>query len=467
VSHHDRVAQLFVRALELHAAGQKERAKLAYLDVLREDHAHHDALNNLGSLAFRSGHRSAARTAFAHAVEHHPGSLVSRLHLADALYDGAELNRALEHYRAALRIDAAFAPAHRGAANVYERLGNAEAAAHHRNRAGSAASFTVVPYRGAYPAIPVLLLRSRLGGNVDTDLLLDDRLFSTSSLFAEEADPLEPLPSHALVFNAVGDAELSARALDDADRLLTGTGAAVVNAPDNVRASGRVANALRMGSLEGVIAPRTTAFPREQLAGDDAASVLEQHGFRWPLLLRAPGYHTGHHFVKVERPSDIHNVLEILPGKEVMAIEFLDARGIDGNARKYCVIAIDGELFPLHLAISPEWKVDYFSTERDLPKFRAEEEGFLIDMRATLGTKVLEALARIASTLGLDYAGIDFALDANRNVLLFEANATMLVDAPDGRSPIRDVAIERILSAVRSMLVARASQVGVSSVTPP
>ena len=35
------------------------------------------------------------------------------------------------------------------------------------------------------------------------------------------------------------------------------------------------------------------------------------------------------------------------------------------------------------------------------------------------------------TTLGLDYAGIDFGLRATGEILLFEANATMVVNPPD------------------------------------
>jgi len=35
-----------------------------------------------------------------------------------------------------------------------------------------------------------------------------------------------------------------------------------------------------------------------------------------------------------------------------LVIEYLDARGTDGNAQKYRVMMIGGRIYPLHLAIS-------------------------------------------------------------------------------------------------------------------
>ena len=57
---------------------------------------------------------------------------------------------------------------------------------------------------------------------------------------------------------------------------------------------------------------------------------------------------------------------------------------------------------------------------------------------------------------GLDYAGIDFGLSAEGNVLVFEANATMVVNPPepDERWAYRRPAVERVFAAVRRMLKA-------------
>ncbi|HWW81768.1 MAG TPA: hypothetical protein VNY82_19360 [Steroidobacteraceae bacterium] len=62
--------------------------------------------------------------------------------------------------------------------------------------------------------------------------------------------------------------------------------------------------------------------------------------------------------------------------------------------------------------------------------------------------------------LALDYAGIDFGLDDQGNVLFFEANASMTIHppAPDERWTFRRAPVARILDAARRMLVERVSQ---------
>ena len=149
-----------------------------------------------------------------------------------------------------------------------------------------------------------------------------------------------------------------------------------------------------------------------------------------------------------------------MPGDELLVIEYLDARGEDGNARKYRVMMIGGKLFPLHLAISRNWKVHYFTSDMaDQPGHREEEMAFLLDMRGVLGDKTFAALAAICDRLALDYAGVDFGLNANGDLLLFEANATMVIASPPDNDPrwaYRHGAISAAIQAVVAMIRERA-----------
>jgi glutathione synthase/RimK-type ligase-like ATP-grasp enzyme len=75
-----------------------------------------------------------------------------------------------------------------------------------------------------------------------------------------------------------------------------------------------------------------------------------------------------------------------------------------------------------------------------------------------LGLAGMAALEQIQKTLSLDYAGVDFGLSATGEILLFEANATMVVNPPepDARWIYRREPVQRILEAARRMLVDRA-----------
>jgi hypothetical protein len=317
-----------------------------------------------------------------------------------------------------------------------------------------------VPYRGTAPPIALLQLVSSGGGNIPTTSFLDDRKFLVTVIVADHADPGTELPPHHLVFNAIGDADLCRPALEAAVALTRRTRAPVLNPPRTIFKTGRIDNARRLGRLRDVVAPRTALRRRGELEAADAAAALARAGFGFPLLLRSPGYHTGRNFVLVDRPDDLAAALAGLPGDEFLVIEYLDARGHDGNARKYRVMFIDGVAYPLHLAISRLWKVHYFTSDMaERPDHRAEEAAFLDDMTAALGKRAVAALDRISAALGLDYGGVDFGIGASGEVLLFEANATMVVIPPsdDERWAHRRAAVTRILDAVVAMLHKRAS----------
>ncbi len=120
---------------------------------------------------------------------------------------------------------------------------------------------------------------------------------------------------------------------------------------------------------------------------------------------------------------------------------------------------IDGVLYPLHLAISADWKVHYFTADMAAhAAHREEERRFLDDMPAVLGNRAMAALAEIGAAMGLDYGGVDFALASDGSVLLFEANAAMAIVPPDAE-PIWDYrrpAVAAAQGAARHMLVRRA-----------
>jgi glutathione synthase/RimK-type ligase-like ATP-grasp enzyme len=304
------------------------------------------------------------------------------------------------------------------------------------------------------------MLVSGAGGNIPTAPFLDDRVFRTSVVIADYFDEAAELPPHHVVFNAIGDADLCGPALAAATSLLERTIAPVINHPRRVCRTGRAANAQRLAAIPGVVTPRIGAMPREVLGGPEAASALTARGFTFPLLLRSPGFHTGRHFVRVESADALPSSVEKLPGDELLAIEYLDARGADGVARKFRVMIIDGRIYPLHLAISSHWKVHYFTADMaEHSQHRAQDAAFLDNMPAMLGNETMTALERIGRELGLDYAGIDFGVGAFGEVLLFEANATMVVNPPDSdeRWTYRRPAVTRILDAVGAMLRQRAT----------
>ena len=76
----------------------------------------------------------------------------------------------------------------------------------------------------------------------------------------------------------------------------------------------------------------------------------------------------------------------------------------------------------------------------------------------------MQALDRIRATLGLEYAGVDFAIARDGSVLLFEANATMIVfpPGPEALWDYRRGAIDTVIEAAKHMLDVRSAAAAAS-----
>jgi len=135
--------------------------------------------------------------------------------------------------------------------------------------------------------------------------------------------------------------------------------------------------------------------------------------------------------------------------------KFVDYRSEDGFYRKYRMIFVNRQPYPYHLAIGPVWLVHYWTSGMaDDAARREEERRFLADPKTAIGARAMTALSRIGAKLDLDYAGIDFSVLPDGRLLVFEANATMLVHPEhEPKFAYKNPAVEGILNAFHAMLV--------------
>jgi glutathione synthase/RimK-type ligase-like ATP-grasp enzyme len=259
------------------------------------------------------------------------------------------------------------------------------------------------------------------------------------------------LSRHDLIFNAIGDADSSSVALSEAKKLINQLSKLsekpIINEPDQVLKTGRLANFERFGGLAGVRVPRSLVISRAQLVSENNEIKKIENDLCFPVLIRSLGFQTGKHFELIESADVFLDAMVKLPGDEFLVMEFLNAKDDNGFFRKYRVMFIGGQLYPVHLALSQFWKVHYFSAAmKDSPRNRAVENHFLNDMKAHLGAQAYQALISIGSMMNLDYAGIDFGINSSGDLLFFEANATMVMALPPD-DPIWQYRHQHILNA--------------------
>jgi glutathione synthase/RimK-type ligase-like ATP-grasp enzyme len=420
-------ALLLKRGREFLELGQPARAKEDFVAVLLRDRYDPNAMLGLGEVFVAAEDFASARVVLARMIERHPSSAAAHSALGSVLIETGDLAAAHAAFVASLRINPSQRKAWCGLGVIFERVGDPAAADHAWGQAFAEGGPAISAYRGDGEPTRVLLLWSAIDGNIPIRNIFDARSFQWATLFVESYREGMPLPAHAVVFNAVGNADLPARALDKVDEVLRATTAPVINHPEQVRQTGRSAIARRLRGVPGIVTPQIRAVQRaELLAADD---------LRFPILVRSPGFHSGEHFVCVDDAAALRPAVASLPGDELLLIEYIDTRDPDGLFRKYRVLVVDGALYPQHLALSQNWKVHYATAEHQVET-------------PTLDGDVMDTLSRATQVLALDYGGIDFGIDAAGRVVVFEANPTMRV------MPYATDAI----SATQAMIVRRAGQ---------
>jgi len=456
----DSVNSLFDKARLLTLLGKAEAARQAYLDLLAIAPTHFAALNNLGSLMLADGFRTAARTTYEFAIEHHPDNPDGHVNLGNLLLAEGELASAKIHFEAALALDSHHYAAHQGLAHLLTSLGDDRAAESHRRAGFTGHSLMVDPFLGSGQPIPILLLVSAKGGDVPIRQFIDRHRYQITIIVADYFGKKTALPEHKLVVNAIGDADICQPALRAAQAFLRTSNAPVINPPTAIMQTGRIDNAKKLGRIAGVVTPKMVLLQRDRFLVKDSARYLEKRGLTFPFLLRTPGFHAGQNFLHVADSNALAEAVSSMPGQKLLAIQFINTADANGKFCKYRVMFVNGQLFPLHAALSDHWKVHYFSADMaENPHYRSFEQAFLENMSGVLGQPAINALAAIRDDLGLDYGGIDFSLTQQGKIILFEANATMVVNPPGNEKiwSYRQEPIKKVISAFQEMLYQRSS----------
>ena len=429
----------------------RSQAHALLMERLRLEPQRADDWLLLARLLGRDGHSTAARTAYAAALHHHCAEPVqAHLELANLLLDAGDAATAATHYRTALALEPDNAAAHQGLSAACDLLGDTTAAELHR-RTGFGAQPVIRLPAAAADATTLIVLASAWHGNLPWRRLVDTHRFQVTIVCVEFLPATFTLPRHTPVLNAIGDADLCRDGLLRAQQLCAAQ-TQVLNLPQHVLRTGRADTARRLSDIGHVRTAPVTRLHRSQTTPNAWPDTLPRER-SW--LVRAPGFQGGEHFIRIDPDTDTFTALAGLPGDHWLVMPFIDTRCNDGLYRKYRMLSIGGRLYPLHLAVSTHWKVHYFSaTARTDQAIRAEEARFLTDPAALLPPHALLALHAIQHMQALDYCGIDFALDADGELVVFETNATMAINPPpdEAADNPRAIAARHALQAAHDLL---------------
>jgi tetratricopeptide (TPR) repeat protein len=259
------------------------------------------------------------------------------------------------------------------------------------------------------------------------------------------------LPRYDLVFNLIGDADQGAGALERAVAFSERCSVKLLNDPVKVRDTGRDMIPERLAGIDDLVIPKVLRLAGADLRQPGGTERLTGTGIKLPLLLRTAGMHGGESVRRIATEDALAWACAAMCDDDtIYATAFHEYASPDGFYRKYRAIFVDRTPYPYHLAISPDWLVHYFSADMSAYPWKlAEELAYLDDAPSVLGERAWAVLAAIARRMDLDYCGVDFTLLPDGRVLLFEANATMLVhpEEEDGPLASKNPYVTRIFAA--------------------
>jgi hypothetical protein len=354
---------------------------------------------------------------------------------------------------AVLRRDPDARDAHLRLYEVEQMLGQPEAAIGHLRMALRGSRIVTIPAK-EQPQRSVLALTrvARWEANTPLELIVDERTTTLHRYYIDDNDAAlgaEPLPPYDVLFNTIAESERAANALGLATRFAQREGRRPINPPEIVATIGRAGVAQRFAASATIVAP---PVERVEAVAMGARSVSE------PLVIRPVGSQAGAGLAKVTTTAELRAYLDEQPYPAYFVMPFVDYRSADGFYRKYRVMFVDGVPLACHLAISPRWMIHYYNAAMaEHGWMRDEEARFIADLGGVFSGPLAAALAEIGAAIPLEYFGIDCAIARDGRLLLFEADAAMLVHGTDPPEmyPYKRAGFERIQAALTRVLTSR------------
>lgn len=200
-------------------------------------------------------------------------------------------------------------------------------------------------------------------------------------------------------------------------------GLPVINPPALVAQTGRADTFERFRGVPGFVFPKTL-----RVSGDDmtAAHILER--MEPPFILRSSTAHLGRDAHLVAREADLEGALAAMPAGDAYLIRYHECRDTRGIARRFRIGVVDGVCLTLNMHAAEDWNVHHVDrtemrwTERGLEE---DERQFLLEPERLIGAPPEEVFAPIVRRTPLDVYGIDFGIDRDGRIVVFEVNAAM------------------------------------------
>jgi glutathione synthase/RimK-type ligase-like ATP-grasp enzyme len=287
-------------------------------------------------------------------------------------------------------------------------------------------------------------------------LKFDEGEASTVLLFPSSANQRAVSIDHkpSLIFNEISDADSHTETLIRCAKLCDTFNVPVVNHPRHVVVTSREKVARSLANIEGVHIPTTERItPNSPF---EVIDYLRESDMHYPVIVRLAGVHGGKSSVLLTGETDVDRLHRYpFDGSSFYLTEFVDYRGSDGLYTKYRFVVIDGEPLLRHVVIDSNWMIHASSQKymHENPELWDRDQMIDSNFDNELKPRLSPIVLEMKNRLGLDYFGIDCALNDSGEMLLFEANANMNVLF--NRNPKYDDRVALIKKRIYELLESR------------
>jgi hypothetical protein len=272
-----------------------------------------------------------------------------------------------------------------------------------------------------------------------------------SSLLILTPDDVQTINLNSMnaLFNQISDADTHRKALLKADNLYGQLPDTIrkFNLPCEIFKTTRDNVSTLLQGIEGLNVPKTIRIMPN--SPEEIYRAIENESFVFPVIFRPAGAHAGVGTLLIENKNEAFYPYP-LDGRSYYLTQFIDYAQ-EGRYTKIRLAVVDGKVYIRHCIMSHEWMIHAKNKEAC---YQEEEHEIIRHFESTMKPVIQPLITEIHERIGLDYFGIDCAIDKEMQMSIFEINANMniLIGATPFTRPYVDLIMEAVVSMIGRQL---------------
>jgi hypothetical protein len=269
------------------------------------------------------------------------------------------------------------------------------------------------------------------GGHFTTQYLLPNKAIAQRTMTLSGPAPLrlENFPPYDLLLNTIAEPDVEEASLKKLHQFSKAhPEITILNRPDKVWDTARDRNWRRLKHLSQIQFPRTERVSFVKPKPGNLAIAIKTLKMDLPVIVRKTGTQTGRTTDLITTQADLDRYANRSLKGDYYIIAYRQILWQHEFFRKLRIFCIDGVFFPVVCHLDKVWNV-HGGNRKEIMRTRddlmAEEKRFLADWQGYVGPANVTALRHVAELTDLEFFGIDFTIDEEGRIFIYELNASM------------------------------------------